>query len=693
MRISRFAATLLLLIACGVLAGGLIVSAKSKRKASRKLSKELQQKALGKMSPWLARTITDDEEMEFLVVLQDQADLSGADLMGTKEEKGKFVYETLLSKARETQSPLLEWLEDRGAEYKQFYIVNAILVKGARDLAIELAARAEVDRVEGNPQLRGIQPVNPEPGAAAKMSLTQEGVEPGVKSVHAPEVWALGFTGQGIIIGGQDTGAMWDHPSLKSQYRGWDGSKASHDYNWHDSVHSQGGACGFDSPTPCDDNNHGTHTLGSAVGTDGGANQIGVAPGAKFIACRNMDRGAGTPATYLECFEFFLAPYAAGATPAQGDPLKAPDITTNSWACPPSEGCSPDSLKAAVAAQHAAGIMTVAAAGNWGASGCSTVVDPPAFYDLSYSVGAYNASTGEIAPFSSRGPVTIDGSNRVKPDISGPGVDVRSAVRGGGYSILSGTSMATPHIAGTVALLWSARPELRGAVDLTENILNESAVRVVTSDCGGGGPKNNVYGFGRVDAKAAVDLAATTLSPTERQFGIRGGTGRIDVAALSWVGWRAISNDPWITLVSPNNGPVVNGAGVGAVDFTVAENKSPNARKGSIMIAGRLVTISQPGAAPLYKVAGRVKNSVGVGVEGVTISFVRVSGGGDVPGDVDTGADGSWSQQGFEPGTVYRAIAAKSRQSFAPASLDFSSANNALNFASVGRRVVLSTVK
>ena len=695
MRISRFAALLLILTVCGILIGGLAVSAKSKKRPPRKLSQELQQRALKKLSPWVLQKTAGGEETEFLVVLEDQADLSGADSLETKAEKGRYVFETLLAKARETQPRMLGWLEERGIWNRAFYIVNAILVKGSREVAIELAAREDVARIEGNPQLRGIQPIGPigpigigvEDNTAA-LGVSQEIIEPGVNYIRAPEVWALGFTGQGIVIGGQDTGVMWDHPALRNQYRGWDGTSANHDYNWHDSVHSQGGACGPDSKTPCDDNNHGTHTLGSAVGTEGAVNQIGVAPGAKFIACRNMDRGAGTPATYLECFEFFLAPFPVNGAPAQGDPSKAPDVTTNSWGCPPSEGCSPDTFKFAIEAQRAAGIMTVVAAGNEGRNGCSSVVTPPALYDSSYSVGAFSSSTGEIASFSSRGPVTIDGSNRLKPDIAAPGVNVRSAVRGGGYVSLNGTSMATPHVAGAVALLWSARPELRGKVDLTENILNESAVRVETSDCGAGSPQNNVYGFGRLDIKTAVDLAATSISPSEQQFGVRGGGGRIEVKAPDGVKWRAISNDSWITIVSPNGG-VVTGTGAGVVDFTVAENTGPEARRGTMMMAGRIVTITQPGAGPLYNVAGRVTNSVGSGVSGVTITFTRVSGGGAIPDAVETDDAGSWSQSGFESGTVYRVSATKSRQSFSPPSIDFSSASSILNFASVGRRVVL----
>jgi subtilisin family serine protease len=692
MKISRFTALLLILTIFGIIAGGLIASANSETGIADDLPQEARQRALDKLSPWVVEKTANGEAVEFLVVMEDQADLGLADSLETKEEKGRYVFETLLAKARETQGRLLDWLAERKIKHRSFYIVNAVLVEGSRDLALEIALRDEVARVEGNPQLRGIQPIGGDEREAELFSSPQA-IEAGVNFIRAPEVWALGFTGQGVAIGGQDTGVMWDHQALRNQYRGWDGSQANHDYNWHDSIHSQGGECGSDSTTPCDDNSHGTHTLGSAVGTDGGSNQIGVAPGAKFIACRNMDRGNGTPATYLECFEFFLAPYPVGGTPAQGDPAKAPDVTTNSWTCPPSEGCSPNTLKAAVEAQRAAGIMTVVAAGNEGGRGCSSVVDPPAFYDASYSVGAINSITGNIAGFSSRGPVTIDGSNRLKPDITAPGVGVRSAVRNGGYASFQGTSMATPHVAGAVALLWSAHPGLRGKIDLTENILNESAVRVEASDCGAGDPQNNVYGFGRLDVKAAIDLAATTLSPTERQFGIRGGAGTVEVEALSGVKWRAISNDSWIMVASPNNSGVVNGVGSGIVNFTVAENKNPEARRGALMIAGRIVTITQPGAAPLYAVSGRVTNHNGDGVARVTISFTRVSGGGDVPGAVETDDTGAWSQKDFEPGTIYRVSAAKTRQSFSPASRDFGSPSGALNFNSVGRRVVLGASK
>ena len=434
--------------------------------------------AASKIAPWVMEHTANGQEAEFFVVLADQADLSAAETLRTKVEKGRFVYQTLQSKAQTTQDSILQWLRDRAIEHRSFYIVNAILVKGTRELAEALAARPEVARVEGNPTIHNELPQHGPVEKAGSGPRTPATVEPGVDYTHAPQVWALGFTGQNIVVASADTGVRWTHNALKPHYRGWDGQNANHNYNWHDSIHdSSGNPCGNDSPFPCDDFFHGSHTTGTAIGDDGTGNQIGMAPGAQWIGCRNMDEGNGTPARYIECMEFFLAPYPINCTPNEGDPTKAPDITINSWGCPASEGCSANTLQAAVEAQAAAGIMMVVAAGNSG-SACSTVSDPPGIYEASYTVGALNTGTDTIAGFSSRGPVTADGSNRIKPDITAPGTNTRSASNSGdnAYTTASGTSMATPHISGAMALLWCAIPSLRHQITASRDALNNSAV-------------------------------------------------------------------------------------------------------------------------------------------------------------------------------------------------------------------------
>jgi serine protease AprX len=220
-----------------------------------------------------------------------------------------------------------------------------------------------------------------------------------------------------------------------------------------------------------------------------------------------MDQGNGTPATYLECFEFLLAPYPVNGNPNQGDPTLAPDVTVNSWGCPPSEGCSPNTLLAAVQAQRAAGIVTEMSAGN-GGPGCSTVSDPAAIYDESFSTAALTTGTDTLAGFSSRGPVTVDGSNRVKPDIAAPGTGTRSCTNTSdtGYTTASGTSMAGPHVAGAVALLLSAVPSLSGNPDAIEQRLADTAFRLSTALCSStaGVYPNNLFGWGRLDILAAV---------------------------------------------------------------------------------------------------------------------------------------------------------------------------------------------
>ena len=526
----------LLFVAAGIAALGAIGSTRATGQAASSAT-------ANKIEPWVIEHTANDQQAEMMVVLVDQADLRPAADLPTKSEKSHYVHDVLWSKSQAAQGPILQWLRERGLEYRSFYLINAILVKGGREVAEVLAARPDVARVEGNPQIQNVLPQPITTVEAPSQPETPNSVQSNINYTHAPQVWARGFTGQGLVIATADTGVRWTHNALKSHYRGWNGTMANHNYNWHDSVHYNIGnnQCGTNAPAPCDDNGHGTHTIGTAVGDDVMGNQIGMAPGAKWIGCRNMDQGNGTPARYLECMEFFLAPYPVGGTPAQGNPTLAPDITTNSWTCPPGEGCSVNTLRAAVEAQQAAGIMMVVAAGNQG-PGCSTLLSPPSFYQASYTVRALTTGTDTIAPFSNRGPVTIDGSHRLKPDITAPGTDIRSSLNtsDSGYGTMTGTSMATPHIAGAVALLWSARPEWRHDIAISRTAMNAAAVHILNGACDGGHAvtPNNTYGHGRVDILAAVirpgptavsydfnndaysDLFFSTQARARRQFGI-----------------------------------------------------------------------------------------------------------------------------------------------------------------------------
>jgi subtilisin family serine protease len=224
-----------------------------------------------------------------------------------------------------------------------------------------------------------------------------------------------------------------------------------------------------------------------------------------------MDKGAGTPITYSECYQWFIAP--TNLNNQNPRPDLAPDVINNSWSCPASEGCSdPNILLTVVQNVRAAGIVTVHSAGNSGTA-CSSINTPAAIYDESFTVGNTNLEDN-IAASSSRGPVTVDGSNRIKPDVSAPGSNIRSSIPGGSYSWLSGTSMAAPHVAGLVALLLSVRPELSGRPDAIEISIASSAVARTTSEnCGGvdgNSIPNNTYGWGRVDAWNAVQSALNT---------------------------------------------------------------------------------------------------------------------------------------------------------------------------------------
>ncbi len=457
--------------------------------------------------PAVVDAIARDGVADVLIEIGPAAPQVGAPLITDFGSKVAAVVGQLQRRAAREQAPVLAALQEAGVPHRSFWIANVIAARIDAANQAQLSRLSAVRRIALEPRLRRSPPAALPTGP----KLVQT-VEWGVQRVGAPALWARGIRGQGVVVAGQDTGYQWDHPALRTAYRGWNGSTASHHHHWHDAIRtllgSGSNSCGLNAPAPCDDHGHGTHTMGTLAGDDGGANQIGVAPEARWIGCRNMERGNGTPSTYLECLQWFIAPTdLAGNNP---DPSLAPHIINNSWGCPPSEGCATVGvLEEAVDNLRAAGILMVVAAGNSG-SGCASIDTAPAPYASSFTVAASNSSD-LIAGFSSRGPATVDGVNfRLKPDITGPGVSIRSSVRGGGYGLNSGTSMAAPHVAGAAALLMSAEPRLRGQPEAVEALLRASArPQLSAQSCGsfpGNLSPNAVFGHGIVDAAAAVDL-------------------------------------------------------------------------------------------------------------------------------------------------------------------------------------------
>jgi subtilisin family serine protease len=234
------------------------------------------------INPDLAAAARQGGRAEALIVLKDQATPTLATLAPGADYKAqrRALVAALRERADVQQQALRGWLAQRGIAYRPFWIANAVHAELSADDLAALATRSDISRVEPNPliavQLPRYGTASPPAEAPGVDSIAW-----GVDKIQAPLVWAAGYTGQGVVIAGEDTGYRWDHPALKSQYRGWNGSNADHNYSWHDAIHSPNGSCPANSPQPCDDYGHGTHTAGTFAGDDKGSHQIGVAPGAQ----------------------------------------------------------------------------------------------------------------------------------------------------------------------------------------------------------------------------------------------------------------------------------------------------------------------------------------------------------------------------------------------------------------------------
>ena len=431
---------------------------------------------------------------DFFVVMTSQADVSPALKIRDIHERRAWVYRTLVAHADREQADLISWLDDHNIPYTRYYLTNGIEVHASPLRRWQIAQRKDVKSILYSPELRPLPRLPALEGGDAPPPQ-----EPtwGLEALQAPRVWEeFGVRGEGITIGQSDTGVDVTHPALAKNYRG---KLSGNDYHWLDPWYHR--------PEPYDLSGHGTHTLSTVVG----APFTGIAPEATWFACANLVRSFGSPAYYLTCMQFMLAPW-----PQNGDPFKdgrpelAADISTNSWGCPPRlEGCDQEVLWPAVKAFRAAGIFFVVAAGNEGPA-CNSEQTPPGNYsNTALTVGAMTP-TGDLAIFSSRGPKTLSPDGAHGPDFIAPGVDVLGAWPGGQWKRLEGTSMATPHVAGVVALMWSANPALRGQIEATERILiqSASAYRGVHDNCGDPTERPEAsFGYGVINAYDAVKRA------------------------------------------------------------------------------------------------------------------------------------------------------------------------------------------
>ena len=428
-----------------------------------------------------------DGRADMLVYLNDQADLAAAAAPTDWNERGWAVMNTLQAYAAQTQAPLIAELRARRYEPHSYWIVNALAVRGDRAAAEWLASQSSVALVAENTiyQLSDSVETEAASGAAAW----------GVKRVRAPQAWAeWGAQGSGIVVANIDTGVSYTHTALLNAYRGWSPQGVTHDYNWYDPARKNP----FQEPT--DTNGHGTHTMGTLVGglaADGMA--LGVAPSARWIAARGCESFFCSNEALIASAQWILAPTDRNL--ANPRPDLRPHIVNNSWGDTGEENW----YLGYAEAWNAAGIFSVFANGNNGALfGCHTS-SVPGSYAAAFSVGATDAEDF-IADFSSRGP-TSDG--RIKPDISAPGVSVPSAWPDGSVMNLSGTSMATPHVAGAAALLWSANPALIGNLSATRQLLTANAFPRAGVECGDAfnAVPNNLYGWGRLDVYRALQAA------------------------------------------------------------------------------------------------------------------------------------------------------------------------------------------
>ncbi|MPZ53367.1 MAG: S8 family serine peptidase, partial [Acidimicrobiia bacterium] len=443
-----------------------------------------------KIEAELTEELDTKGEAPFVVKFEDRPDLSAATGIADWDERGWFVYNALAETAERSQTAVRSELDALGIEYDAFWIANVIIARSDASVVETIASFSEVERIG---LAEDLSIPEPQPGAVGTANETQA-VEWGLSAIRADEAWdVFDATGEGIVVGVLDTGALFDHPALVDQYRGNDGDGSfTHEYNWLDPADQ---TCP-DETVPCDNDGHGTHVTGTIVGDDGGGNQIGVAPNAEWIAAQGCEGNGCSQAALLGAGQFLATP--TDFEDANPKPGLRPHIINNSWGGPGGDLWYQDLVDTWIAF----GIFPMFSSGNPG-NDCSAA-GSPGDYSQSYSSGAFD-SDGDLYFRSGRGPSLVDGG--VKPNISAPGVDVRSAWNDGSYNTITGTSMASPHVSGSVALMWSVAPQLIGDIDNTRDMLDLTAVDTENLSCGGTPEKNNVWGEGKLDIYSAIEMA------------------------------------------------------------------------------------------------------------------------------------------------------------------------------------------
>ena len=458
------------------------------------------------VDPQLLADMEKNGRSGYLIYFRGDIDLTPAHDMDW-ETRGHYVVDTLQAAATASQQDVRLYLDKNNIHYTPFWIDNIIVVQESDTHTLNsLLNFSEIKSIKAQREVYLFEPDEVEDSFS--LYISNQSIEPNISRVNAPDVWDMGITGQGIIVATIDTGARYTHEALMGQYRGNLGNgQFDHNYHWWDPYNANS--------EPFDPNNHGTHVVGTIVGDDGADNQIGMAPGAKWMACIGFLPSA-TDAGLLECAQFLTAPWDLnGENP---DPAMRPHIINNSWG-----SCGHDYdpwYQGVVDAWVAAGIYPIFANGNQ-RSGCPVEigsVGTPARYGNVTGVGALGRDNGTLANYSLWGPSDVEdtinprGYPFQKPQVSAPGTN-RSSLRNDdtAYGSYQGTSMAAPHVSGLVALIWSVAPCLVGDYAATETIIEKTAVSANVgplypghANDGPDGIPNQATGWGEIDALAAV---------------------------------------------------------------------------------------------------------------------------------------------------------------------------------------------